>query len=71
MQEFKFLRGYTGRLEQGIVWAPYIIRETEPAVIETNFDLRRPISNRYYGAIDPATNHFQTFRITEQNGSEL
>jgi hypothetical protein len=71
MQEFKFLRGYTGRLEQGIVWLPYIIRETEPVVIETNMDLRRPISARYYGAIDPATNHFQTFRVTERDGREL
>jgi hypothetical protein len=69
MRVFKFLRGYIDRLEPGIVWLPYIMRTTEPVVIETNMNPRRRISQRYYGAIDPATNHYQTFNI--DHGREL
>jgi hypothetical protein len=69
MRDFKFLRGYTDRIEPGIVWVPYIMRTTEPEVIETNMNPRRRVSQRYYGAIDPATNHYQTFRI--EHGREL
>jgi hypothetical protein len=69
MRVFKFLRGYIDRLEPGIVWLPYIMQTTEPVVIETNMNPRRGISQRYYGAIDPATNHYQTFNI--DHGREL
>lgn len=69
MRDFKFLRGYTDRIEPGIVWAPYIMRTTEPVVIGTNLNPRRRISQRYYGAIDPATNHYQTFIV--RNGREF
>jgi hypothetical protein len=45
------------------------MQTTEPVVIETNMNPRRGISQRYYGAIDPATNHYQTFNI--DHGREL